>query len=81
MLIETETLLDPEMLGHYEEAYGTEVENMSNKAIAKMLKLHNMNYYEENGHIYADNGGRILYDRVIDLTGYSRLNLLAWLGY
>jgi hypothetical protein len=80
-IIETEPMLDDEMLGNYEEAYGWEVENMSNKAISKMLRLHSVNYYEENGHIYADNGGRVLFDRVIDLTGYSRLNLLAWLGY
>jgi len=79
--IDIEPLLDDEMLGNYEVAYGQEVENMSNKAICKMLRLHNMNYYEENGHVYADNGGRVLFDRVIDLTGYSRLNLLAWLGY
>lgn len=80
-IIDTEPLLDDEMLGNYEEAYGLEVENMSNKAISKMLRLHSVNYYEENGRIYADNGGRVLFDRVIDLTGYSRLNLLAWLGY
>lgn len=81
MIIETETLLDPEMLEHYEEAYGEEAENMSNKQICKMLRLHHINYFEENGRVYADNGGRMLYDRIIDLTGYSRLNLLAWLGY
>lgn len=81
MIIEKEPLLDAEMQANYEFQYGYEVENMSNKAICKMLRLHNMNYFEENGHVYADNGGRILFDRVIDLTGYSRLNLLAWLGY
>ena len=81
MIIEKESLLDEEMQANYEFQYGYEVENMSNKAICKMLRLHNMNYFEENGHVYADNGGRILFDRVIDLTGYSRLNLLAWLGY
>lgn len=81
MIIETEPLLDPEMLGHYEFQYGQEVENMSNKAISKMLRLHSINFFEENGHIYADNGGRVLFDRLIDLTGYSRLNLLSWLGY
>lgn len=80
-IIEKEPLLDEEMQANYEFQYGYEVENMSNKAICKMLRLHNMNFYEENGHVYADNGGRILFDRVIDLTGYSRLNLLAWLGY
>ena len=81
MIIDVEQMLDPEMLGHYEEAYGEEVENMSNKQICKMLRLHHINYFEENGRVYADNGGRMLYDRIIDLTGYSRLNLLAWLGY
>ena len=81
MIIDKEPLLDEEMLGNYEFQYGYEVENMSNKAICKMLRLHNINHYEENGHVYADNGGRVLYDRIIDLTGYSRLNLLAWLGY
>jgi len=81
MIIEKEEPLSNYLLGVYEVSYGPEVENMSNKAICKMLRLHNMNYYEENGHVYADNGGRVLFDRVIDLTGYSRLNLLAWLGY
>ena len=81
MIIEKEPLLDEEMQANYEFQYGYEVENMSNKAICKMLRLHNMNFFEENGHVYADNGGRMLFDRVIDLTGYSRLNLLAWLGY
>lgn len=81
MIIEKEPLLDEEMLANYEFSYGQEVENMSNKAICKMLRLHNVNFYEENGRIYADNGGKLLYDHVIDLTGYSRLNLLAWLGY
>lgn len=79
--IDTEPLLDDEMLGNYEEAYGQEVENMTNKQITKMLRLHNVNYYEKDNHVFADNGGRILFDRIIDLTGYSRLNLLAWLGY
>jgi len=80
-IIDTEEPLNNYLLGVYETAYGQEVENMTNKQITKMLRLHNMNYYEENGHVYADNGGRMLFDRVIDLTGYSRLNLLAWLGY
>jgi len=81
MIIDNEPLLDEEMLANYEFQYGYEVENMSNKQITKMLRLHNMNFYEENGHVFADNGGKMLFDRVIDLTGYSRLNLLAWLGY
>lgn len=79
--IDTEEPISDKLLTCYELSYGMEVENMDNKQIAKMLRLHHINYFEENGRVYADNGGRMLYDRVIDLTGYSRLNLLAWLGY
>lgn len=80
-VIDVEKPLNDYMLACYEAAYGQEVEHMSNKAICKMLRLHNINFYEENNHVFADNGGKMLFDRVIDLTGYSRLNLLAWLGY
>ena len=56
---------------------------MTNKVIAKMLDLHSVPYYEEKGHIYADSMiSRLdLWDQVIDLTNYTRRQLLDWLGY
>ena len=81
MIIDVEQPISEELADDLSFLYGPEVENMSNKQISKMLRLHHINFYEEDGHVFADNGGKRLYDRVIDLTGYSRLNLLAWLGY
>lgn len=58
---------------------------MSNKQIKKMLTLHSIDFFEENNKIYAielyttRNGRRC--EETKDLTGISRLNLLAWLGY
>lgn len=56
---------------------------MSIKAIGKMLDLHSVPWYEENGHIYADSmlAKHQLWDIVEDLTNYSRRQLLDWLGY
>lgn len=56
---------------------------MTNKQIAKILDLHSANYYIEAGHIYCDvpYAHSLLWDYVIDLTGYSRSQLLDFLGY
>ena len=57
---------------------------MSNKAIAKMLKLYSIPFFEDNGHIfgiryYTTRNGR-MYEDHTDLTATSRLNLLDWLN-
>ena len=56
---------------------------MTNQQIGKMLELHSVPFYEENGHIYADSmiAFTQLWDKVEDLTNYSRRQLLDWLGY
>lgn len=56
---------------------------MTNKQIAKILDLHSANYYIENGRIFADvpYSHSLLWDHVEDLTGYTRTQLMAWLGY
>lgn len=58
---------------------------MSTQAIKKMLKLHSINWIEENGRLYAiayytTRNGRVEEEKE-DVTNISRLNLLAWLGY
>lgn len=56
---------------------------MSNQQITKILDLHSANWYEENGHIICDvpYAHSLLWDHVIDVTGYSRRQLLDFLGY
>ena len=56
---------------------------MTNQQIGRMLNLHSVPFYEENGHIYADSmlAKHQLWDVVEDLTNYSRRQLLDWLGY
>ena len=51
--------------------------------ISKILDLHSVPYFIENGRIYADsmNSLVLLWDQVIDLTNYTRRQLLDWLGY
>lgn len=68
----------------YTKLYGKDVK-MSVSAIKKMLKLHSINWTEENGRIYAiayytSKNGRVTEEKE-DVTNISRLNLLAWLGY
>ena len=58
---------------------------MTEKAIKKILKLHNLNWIEENGRLYAiayytTANGRVEEEKE-DVTNISRLNLLTWLGY
>ena len=56
---------------------------MTNQQIGRLLDLHSVPYYEENGHIFADSmdSFRQLWDEVIDLTNYTRRQVLDWLGY
>lgn len=58
---------------------------MTAKAIEKMLDLHSVTWYEDNGHIigiryYTTRNGR-RYEDHTDLTANSRKALLSWLGY
>lgn len=58
---------------------------MSIKAIGKMLDLHSVPWYEDNGHIiavehYTTRNGRHLENHV-DLTNNTRLQVLWFLGY
>ena len=56
---------------------------MTNTMIAKLLAQHSVPYYEQDGHIYADTmcSGLAVFEDVEDLTGFSRSELLNWLGY
>ena len=76
--------LSKEALKMYAKAYGKD-KILSEQAIKKMLKLHSINWIEENGRIYAiayytSKNGRVTEEKE-DVTNISRLNLLAWLGY
>lgn len=56
---------------------------MTTTQISKILDLHSVPYYTENGRIYADsmNSLVLLWDQVIDVTNWTRRQLLDWLGY
>jgi len=66
-----------------ENLNGTEVHVMSNTAISRILDVHNIQYYIENGRLYADTmeGGTQPYERTEDLSGISKSDLYLWLGY
>lgn len=51
--------------------------------ISKILDLHSVPYYTENGRIYADSmeSSLLLWDKVINVTNWTRRQLLDWLGY
>lgn len=58
---------------------------MSNSQIAKILDAHNITHYTEHGRIYAISRylkryGKTYY-RHEDLTGSTKEELLAWIGY
>lgn len=58
---------------------------MTEKAIKKILKPHNLNWIEENGRLYAiayytTANGHVGEEKE-DVTNISRLDLMAWLGY
>jgi hypothetical protein len=56
---------------------------MTNEKIANILEKHYIPYFEQDNRIYADSMqvGTAIFEEVEDLTGYSRHELLAWLGY
>ena len=51
--------------------------------LIKILDLHNVPYYTENGSIYVDSmlSGTDVFENVGEVTGWSRQQLYAWLGY
>ena len=58
---------------------------MTAKAIEKILDLHSVTWYEDNGHIiavayYTTRNGR-RYEEHVDLTGNTRQQILFFLGY
>lgn len=56
---------------------------MTTQQIAAVLDLHDVPYYTENGHIFADSMSAFtkVFEEVVDLTGYTYRQLLEWLGY
>lgn len=56
---------------------------MKIERIAKILDLHFVPYYCQGGRIYADSmvAHTDLFEEVVDMTGYTRDELYAWLGY
>lgn len=56
---------------------------MKNETIRKILELHSIPCYEQNGRVYADTmlSGSEIFEEVEDLTGWTRKQLYDWLGY
>lgn len=57
---------------------------MKTETIARILKDHHHAFYIKDGRIFADSLGWEITDwqnGVDDLTGYSKKQLLDWLGY
>lgn len=56
---------------------------MSNHQITKMLNMHYIPYKIEDGHIIADCMVAFSepFDVTEDVTGYTKRQLLDWLGY
>lgn len=58
---------------------------MNNTQISKMLDLHSVPHYEDNGHLiaieyYTTRNGRN-YENHVDLTNNTRMQVLWFLGY
>jgi hypothetical protein len=51
--------------------------------IANILDAHSVPYFIKNGRIYADTmvAFSALFESVEDLTGWTRSQIYAWLGY
>ena len=51
--------------------------------IKNVLELHGVPCYEESGRLYADSmiSGTCVFEKVEDVTEWSRDRLLSWLGY
>lgn len=53
------------------------------KSVLQILDLHSVPNYTQNGSIYADSmeAGTEVFEKVENVTGWSRSQLYAWLGY
>ena len=51
--------------------------------IAKILALHSVPHFTKDGRIYADSmiAHTELFEKVEDLTDFTRSELYSWLGY
>ena len=56
---------------------------MTTEHIKQILKNHSVPYYELNGNVYADSmiGGTGIFEKVENVTAWSRKELYNWLGY
>jgi hypothetical protein len=56
---------------------------MKTAQIKQILKIHGVPHYERNGNVYADSmiGGTALFEKVVNVTTWSKSKLLKWLGY
>lgn len=56
---------------------------MTNATIKQILKNHGVPHYERDGNVYADSmeSGTELFEKVVDVTLWSRTELFRWLGY
>ena len=56
---------------------------MTIEKIRKILDLHSVPNYTQNGSIYADSmeAGTKVFEKVENVTGWNRTQLYAWLGY
>lgn len=59
------------------------MEKMTNTTIAKFLEMHSIPYFIETGRVFADSmfGDTEIFEEVIEVTNWSRKQLLQWLGY
>lgn len=56
---------------------------MNTETIIKILRNHSIPYQVRGERVMADSmeSGTALFERVIDVTDFSRSELAAWLGY
>lgn len=56
---------------------------MTIERIKKILDLHGVPNYTQDGNIYADSmiSGTTLFEKVENVTRWSRSQLYIWLGY
>ena len=56
---------------------------MTPQTIKQILKNHGVPFYQSNGNIYADSmeNGTKTFDKVENVTTWTRTQLFAWLGY
>ena len=56
---------------------------MSVDKIRKILDFHNIPNFTQNGEIYADcmESGTTLFEKVENVTNWTKSQLYAWIGY